>query len=136
VNENSKHLLIIDDDDLIAIGLRDYLELHEFHVDSAPDYETAKNLVSDCKYAIAIVDVVLSGHPAEFGMAFLRWLRERSPTTIPVVLTGYRTAWLEHFASGLGITLILDKPKSFDEIAGLLTTALSNGEQVRGETRI
>lgn len=131
MNKNSKHLLIIDDDDLIAIGLRDYLELREFDVDSAPDYETAKSLVRDCNYAIAIVDIVLSGHPAEIGMAFLRWLRESSPTTIPVVLTGYRTAWLEHFAMGMGITFLLDKPKSFDEIAGLISTVLLEGAASR-----
>ena len=131
MNDNGNRLLIIDDDDLIAIGLRDYLELHEFDVDSAPDYETAKTLVSDRNYAIAIVDIVLSGHAAETGMTFLRWLRESSPTTIAVVLTGYRTAWLEHFAAGLGITFLLDKPKSFDEIAGLISTVLSEGAASR-----
>jgi len=133
---NSNHLLIIDDDDLIAIGLRDYLELHGFLVDSAPDYEAAQTLVSNRAYAIAIVDTVLSGRAPEFGMGFLRWLRESSPATIPVVLTGYRTASLEHFALGVGITLLFDKPKSFDEIADLVTTVLSKRERILGETRV
>jgi DNA-binding response OmpR family regulator len=136
VNGNSKRLLIIDDDDLIALGLRDYLELHGFQVDTAHDYESAKTFVGGRHYSMALVDIVVTGHDAEIGMSFLRWLRENSPATTPVVLTGYRTAWLEHFALSLGITFVFDKPKSFEEIADLISTVLSEREHIPGETRI
>jgi DNA-binding response OmpR family regulator len=133
---NGTRLLIVDDDDLIAVGLQDYLKLHGCQVDTAHDYDAAKTLVNGITYGVALVDIVVTGHAAETGMAFLRWLREKSPQTVVVVLTAYRTAWLEHFASSLGITLLFDKPKRFDEIVEVVSTLTSKGEPIPGETLV
>jgi DNA-binding response OmpR family regulator len=130
-----QRMLIVDDDDMIAVGLADYLKLHGWELDTAHDFETARILVGNRRYALAVVDIMVTGHAAESGMTFLRWLHDSSPETVLVVLTAYRTAWMEHFALSLGVTLFLDKPKSFDEIAGLLSTVLSKSDQVPGESR-
>jgi two-component system, NtrC family, response regulator PilR len=120
-----EYILIVDDDDTIAVGLADYLKFHGSPVEIAHDFEAARSLIANRAYAIAIIDIVGTGDAAETGMAFLEWLLEKSPQTLVVVLTAYRTAWLEHFALSLGVAFFLDKPKSFDEIVDVLSTVLT-----------
>jgi DNA-binding NtrC family response regulator len=126
-------ILIVDDDDTIAVGLAGFLRLRGCEVEAAHDFETARSLVERRTYAIAVVDIVATGHASETGMAFLQWLRDKSPETLVIVLTAYRTAWLEHFALDLGVTLFLDKPKSFDEIANLVADRLLRTDVLSGE---
>ena len=131
---DSRRLLIVDDDDVIAVGLLDHLKLHGCQVDTARDYDRAKAIVANQDYTVAIVDILLTGRQTEDGVIFLRWLRTTSPETAVVVLTAYRTEWLEHFAFSLGISLVFDKPKRFDEIVHLVGTLMSKREHVPGET--
>lgn len=114
--------MIVDDDDVIALGLQDYLQLRGCAADTAHDYETAKTLLGRASYAVALVDVVVTGHDEESGAAFLRWLRDASPSTAIVVLTAFRTTWLEDYAQTLGVLHVFDKPKPFDEIVNLVWT--------------
>lgn len=121
---NAPHrTLIVDDDDVIALGLQDYLSLRGCEADTAHDYETAKTLVGSASYAVALVDVVVTGDGEESGVAFLRWLRTASPETVVVVLTAFRTTWLEDFAMSVGVTHLFDKPKRFDEIVEVVVGA-------------
>lgn len=116
----SHRTLIVDDDDVIAFGLKDFLNLRGLQTQSAPDYVLARALMSASTYAIALVDVVGTGDYVESGLEFVRWVRSNSPQTAIVVLTAYRTPWLDENAVAEGIAHILDKPKRFDDIAELL----------------
>jgi DNA-binding response OmpR family regulator len=120
-----EYMLIVDDDDTIAVGLADYLKLHGSDVDIAHDFDAARGLIERRAYVIAVIDLVGTGDDAETGMTFLEWLRAKSPQTVVVVLTAYRTAWLEHFSLNLGVAFFLDKPKSFDEIIDVVSTVLT-----------
>lgn len=113
--------MIVDDDDVIAFGLQDYLNLRGCKADTARDYESARNLVNSLGYAVAIVEVVVTGCGEESGIAFLNWLREASPKTAIVVLTAFRTACLEELLRSLGISHLFDKPKRFDEIVDVVS---------------
>lgn len=113
--------LIVDDDDVIALGLKDFLSFRGLKTHSAHDYETARKLMSESQYDVALVDVVGTGHPLESGFEFVQWIRSSSPETAVVVLTAYRTPRLNEIALAAGILHVLDKPKRFDEIAELLT---------------
>ena len=116
----SHRTLIVDDDDVIALGLKDFLNLRGLQTHSAHDYAAARTLMSASRYAVALVDVVGTGDHLESGLEFVRWVRSNSPQTAIVVLTAYRTAWLDENAVAAGIAHVLDKPKRFDDIAELL----------------
>lgn len=120
LEEGAHRTLIVDDDDVIAFGLKDFLNLRGLHTQSAHDYVSARALMSASRYAIALVDVVATGDRIESGLEFVRWVRRNSPETAVVVLTAYRTAWLDEVAVDAGISHILDKPKRFDDIADVL----------------
>jgi DNA-binding response OmpR family regulator len=124
--KRSDRTLIVDDDDLIAVGLQQYLELRGCEADTARDYDRARTLAGATCYAVVLVDVVLTGHGEESGVAFLRWLRNASPQTVVVVLTAFRTPWLEAFARTAGVAHVYDKPAPFEEIVNLVS-ALAKG---------
>src|SRR2546430_7670554 len=109
-------MLIVDDDDTIAVGLADYLKLHGCQVEIAHDFEAARTLIERREYVIAVIDIVGTGDAAETGMTILEWLRKKSPQTVVVVLTAYRTARLEHLSLNLSVAFFLDKPISFYQI--------------------
>jgi two-component system response regulator PilR (NtrC family) len=112
--------LIVDDDDVIAFGLQEYLNLRGFETHSAPDYVTARRLMSRGRYAVALVDVVGTGDRPESGLEFVCWVRRSWPETVVVVLTAYRTDRVDEIALAAGIFHVLDKPKRFDEIVDLV----------------
>lgn len=114
------HILIVDDDDVISIGLHAYLNLRGFQTHLAHDYVAARALMSSARYAVALVDVVGTGDHLESGLEFVRWVRRSSPETSVVVLTAYRTALLDEMALAAGISHVLDKPARFDDIAEIL----------------
>lgn len=114
--------LIVDDDDVIASGLKDFLNFRGLLTHSVHDYISARTLMSESRYDVALVDVVATGAPLESGLEFVRWVRASSPDTAVVVLTAYRTPQLNEIALAEGINHVLDKPKGFNEIAHLLVT--------------
>lgn len=130
----SNRLLLVDDDDLIAVALQDYLALRGCAVDTTHDYDAAKSMIGAREYAVAITDVVTTGAGMDAGTAFLSWLRETSPRTAVIVLTGYRTAWLERFTRNLGITHCFDKPPNFADIVDALSALTFDGSQLSGGT--
>jgi len=77
-------------------------------------------LMSTSRYAVALVDVIGIGDHLESGLEFLRWVRDNSPETAVLVLTAYRTPWLEEIALATGMSHVLGNPKRFDDIAELL----------------
>jgi DNA-binding response OmpR family regulator len=121
----TQRLLIVDDDDIITLGLRHHLELRGSAVDAAHDYDTAKALAGFCEYAVVVLDLVVTGQSADAGIAFLQWLRDASPQTSVVILTAYRTNRLKQLATDLGVLYMFDKPKRFDEIVPLLVNLVS-----------
>jgi DNA-binding response OmpR family regulator len=131
-----ERLLIVDDDEVIAVGLTDYLELRGCTVDNAHDFDGAKLLVNRRRYGAALVDVLITGQDAEAGISFLRWLREASPQTVVILLTAYRTASLESLAAACGVARVFDKPKPFEEIAAIIASLTSAHEEVLGETLV
>ena len=116
----SHRTLIVDDDDVIALGLKDFLNLRGLQTHSARDYAAARTLMSASRYAVALVDVIGTGDDLENGLEFVRWVRRSWPETTVVVLTAYRTAWLDELALAAGVSHVFDKPKPFDEIVELV----------------
>ncbi|HEX9083330.1 MAG TPA: response regulator [Gemmatimonadaceae bacterium] len=131
----SNRLLLVDDDDLIAVALQDYLTMRGCEVDTAHNYDAAKSMIGAREYAVAVTDVVVTGAGIDAGTAFLSWLRETAPRTAVIVLTGYRTAWLERFTRNLGITHFFDKPPHFADIVDALSALTFNGSKLSGRNQ-
>jgi two-component system phosphate regulon response regulator OmpR len=71
----SRHLLVVDDDDRIRELLKAYLTRAGFRVTAAPGGAAARRLMETLDFDLAVFDVMM---PGEDGFSLTRWLRERS----------------------------------------------------------
>ncbi len=79
-------ILVVDDAPEIRRLLERFLVREGYEVGLAGDGETALKLLESEAYCVAIVDLVMPGMD---GVEVLRQIRERSPLTDVIILTGY-----------------------------------------------
>ena len=61
MENNKKHILVVDDDDRIRDLLKDYLTENNYIVSTAENAEEAKNKLDNLKFDIIILDVMMPG---------------------------------------------------------------------------
>jgi two-component system, OmpR family, phosphate regulon response regulator OmpR len=61
MENNKKHILVVDDDDRIRGLLKDYLKDNNYIVSTAENAEQAKNKLEYLKFDIIILDVMMTG---------------------------------------------------------------------------
>jgi ActR/RegA family two-component response regulator len=114
----------VDDEEPILFAIRDYFEPLGWQVDCAQELEEAEALLSHIRYTLLIADLRLSGIHSNEGLELIRFVRERSPWTRVIVLTGYGSMEIELEAIGRGVDAFLQKPQplaALAEIAAGLT---------------
>ncbi len=82
----SENILIVDDSPEIREILRRSLVRHGYTVGLAEDGQVAIELLDDTPYQVAVVDLVM---PRMGGVEVLQHIREHSPHTDVIILTGY-----------------------------------------------
>ena len=80
---------VVDDEEPILFAIRDYFEPLGWQVDCAQELEEAEALLSHIRYTLLIADLRLTGIHSNEGLELIRFVRERSPWTRVIVLTGY-----------------------------------------------
>lgn len=80
-DEETPHLLVVDDDDRIRSLLRRYLQESGFRVTVAADANEARALMTSVDFDLLILDVMM---PGETGFELTRSIREAS--NVPVML--------------------------------------------------
>jgi two-component system, OmpR family, phosphate regulon response regulator OmpR len=70
----SRHLLVVDDDDRIRELLKEYLSRAGFRVTAAAGGAAARQLMQTLDFDLAVFDVMM---PGEDGFSLTRWLRDR-----------------------------------------------------------
>jgi len=118
-------LLVVDDEEVIRIAAGRYFAIQGFDVDAAQDSDEAERLLSAHRYTAAIVDLRFGGARDVGGLAILDMIRERSPDTRALLLTGYCPAALEALARDHGADVILHKPQSLSSLAEALQSLLA-----------
>ncbi len=71
----TRHLLVVDDDDRIRDLLKEYLARAGFRVTAAADAARARRLMELLDFDLVVLDVMM---PGEDGVSFTRTLRDRS----------------------------------------------------------
>lgn len=77
------HILIVDDDDRIRDLTKRFLTLKGFRVSSAPDAASARRLMENMAFDLAILDIMM---PGEDGLTFLTSIRKGPSRETPVML--------------------------------------------------
>jgi two-component system, OmpR family, response regulator QseB len=115
------HVLLIEDDALVASGVTAGLRLHGFTVDHVESAGSAEAAMSAAQFDVAVLDV---GLPDENGIDLLRRWRARG-SDLPVLVLTARDALsdrLDGLRSGADDYLL--KPFELDELAARLQVLL------------
>ncbi|MBQ2452185.1 MAG: response regulator, partial [Bacteroidales bacterium] len=83
---NVTKILIVDDERPIRNSLKGMLEDEGYSVDAAPDGMTALKMVAEQYYQVVLCDIKMPGMD---GIEVLTALREKSPDTAVVIMTGH-----------------------------------------------
>ena len=119
-DEPAIRLLIVDDNDSFRDALADELGERGFDVESVPDAPSALRSVDRETFDVAIFDLNMPGMP---GDELLPKVRERSPTTEVIILTGHGTVSNAVRTMKEGAYDFLTKPCNLDELEALVRKA-------------
>lgn len=113
-------VLLIDDDELIARSLRDYLVAKGLEVDVALEPSSAGTLMAGRQYGAIVVDPYLTGGIHGTETSIVDTIRALQPRTTIIVLTGYGSATLLRAAASDDATIVVSKPQSVTGLSDLI----------------
>lgn len=125
-------ILVVEDEQHLADGLRFNLEAEGFEVDVAADGSVALDRLADDRFDAVVLDVML---PTVDGFEVARTMRERSDYTPILMLTarGQPEDVLQGFAAGADD--YLPKPFDLEIFLARLNGLLRRAGWLRGETK-
>lgn len=115
-------ILLIDDDELIAGSLRQYLCMQGCEVDVAVETTAAATLMAAQQYDVVLVDPFLTGGVHGDTGELLGSVRALQPAASVIVLTGYDSPQLLAAAHGR-LTTFLTKPQSIPFLSEVVVSA-------------
>ena len=80
-DSQTRHLLVVDDDDRIRELLKSFLSRHGFRITAAAHAGAARRLMSLLDFDLIILDVMM---PGEDGFSFSKWVRTGS--NVPILI--------------------------------------------------
>ncbi len=115
--------LIVEDEEILRIGLREYLRCNDYDVVVAEDCKTAERHFKSARPNVAIIDYLL---PDGTALDLLPRFKEIDPTVPLVVLTGHGTIDLAVRAVKEGADQFLAKPIEFPSLLVVLERTIEN----------
>ncbi len=117
IDTGRQTFLVVDDDDTLRFRMEKSLRRRGFHVVCAADFEQAVDVATQIQPDLAILDLKM---PGRSGMELLTEIREISPGTRCVMLTGYGSITNAVEAIKLGAVNYVTKPADADQILSAL----------------
>jgi DNA-binding response OmpR family regulator len=125
---NSK-ILIVEDEEIIRIGLRDNFELENYEVETAEDGEDAIRKADEWKPDLVILDLML---PKKSGFEVCRYLRKKHPQIFIIMLTAKTEETSKVTGLEMGADDYVTKPFSILELLARVKAFLRRVPQVVG----
>jgi DNA-binding response OmpR family regulator len=116
--------LLADDDARLRQLVADWLEHHQFNLDTVSDGLAAQEMLGHSTYDVLILDWDM---PGMTGVDVCRWFRSRGGTTPILMLTGKNTIDEKEDSFGAGVDDYLTKPFELRELSMRLTALLRRG---------
>jgi len=106
-------ILVVDDEPNVLLTIRAILEEDGYVVDTAVDGEAALEAIRTCRYDLVLTDLKL---PGVDGLGVLAEVRNSSPATVTIMMTGYASVDSAIEAVHLGAYEYLLKPMEVAEL--------------------
>jgi two-component system, NtrC family, response regulator AtoC len=120
-------VLVIDDDPEMLDLARFHLEKCSYEVTSAETGAQGLRLVAEHRHEVALTDLKL---PDIDGIELVTKLKESSPATEVIMITGYGAVTEAIEATKAGAFYFMEKPVEFEELMALIERAVERGRQV------
>jgi two-component system cell cycle response regulator len=121
-------VLIVEDDRSMLNVLTEGLSINGYHCETAPNAEEALNLLGKTSFDIVITDIALSGMT---GLELTAALKQLSPATIVITMTGYIDDFNYDKAIEAGASDFIKKPFTLKELLARIKHA-KRQEETRG----
>ena len=118
---DSPRILIVDDEKIVCERLKPPLERLGFEVETFTDSEAAASQLRLRRFDVLVTDLKMA-HPD--GLELLRMVRQTSPSTHVVVITGYPTIDAARETMKGGAVDFIPKPFKISQIRSLILEIL------------
>ena len=120
-DEHTAKILVIDDEVHICRNCQKILSKNNYHIDYSLDGRSALEMMTRQQYDLVLTDIKMG--PVG-GMEVLKWIRENSPETVVIVITGYASISSAVDIMKMGAFDYLPKPFTPDELRNVVAEAL------------
>lgn len=120
-------VLVIDDDPEMLDLARFHLEKNGYDVACAETGAQGLRLVAEHHHEVVLTDLKL---PDIYGIDLVARLKEASPSTEVIMITGYGAVTEAIEATKAGAFYFMEKPVEFEELMALIERAIERGRQV------
>ena len=126
-----KKILIIEDEEAIAMIEQDYLELSNFETEVVGDGASALQKLSDNSYDLILIDLMLHGGMSGYDVC----KKIRGQVDIPIIMVTAKTESLDKVLGlELGADDYLTKPFDPAELVARVKANLNQYERLKGQT--
>jgi len=129
--ENTRKILIIDDDENLRKTLEDILRIHEFEPISVDSGKEAIDTIRKEAHPLALIDLHLEDMP---GLDVLKTIKEISPDTECIILTGFTSTESAIQSVNLGAYSYLQKPYNAEQLILTINRALEQKKTIHNLT--
>ncbi len=127
------NILVVDDERSIRFTVKAFLEVDGHTVETAEGPEAALEVIESKPIDVVLTDIIL---PRMSGVDLFRKIRERSPHTQVVMMTGEPTLETASESLRLGAVDYLQKPTGKTEILKVIRTALHVKQLIDDKQRL
>jgi DNA-binding NtrC family response regulator len=122
VSDRAK-ILILDDEPIVGDRLKPALEKCGYEVETQTDSQAAIDQLAQTRYDVLITDLKMAG-PS--GLDVLRFVKEQTPSTRVIVITGYATAEQAKESMKGGAVDFIAKPFRISQLRELIARTLAS----------
>jgi len=119
--EQKAHILVVEDEQKIRSGLRDFLEFHDFRVSEAVDGLEAQRIVAEKRFDLILLDLMLPKISGE--QLCTRWRRDGMQTPV-IMLTAKGQEKEKVTGLNMGADDYIAKPFSLEELLARIRAVL------------
>ena len=125
--DSTKDILLIDDEKNSRDALNSLISASGHRVESAESAEMAMDILQQRSFAIIITDLNL---PGASGIDILKWVKENTPDTSVILITGMGSAESAVTAMKEGAFDYINKPLNIKELLIVIDKALANRQLI------
>ncbi len=114
-------VLVVDDEEVVRASCKKILAPEGYEVHEAESPEKAIEKIQAQDYDVVVTDLKM---PQMDGVQLLRYIKEQSPTTEVLIVTGYATVASAVEAMKYGAYDYIEKPFRVEELRGLVQRAV------------